>query len=74
MDKSIFDRLDYRISSMSDADWNSMDNQIAFADEKAQTIWHIVNYLALGVGTMNALLLLTDICEQNFDVPIRGGK
>jgi len=68
MDRSIFDCMDNRISSMSDADWNSMDNQIAFADDKAQTIWHIVNYLGLGVDTMNALLLLTDICEQNFEV------
>jgi len=68
MDRSIFDCMDNRISSMSDADWNSMDNQIAFADDKAKTIWHIVNYLGLGVDTMNALLLLTDICEQNFEV------
>jgi len=68
MDGSIFDRMDNRISSISDADWNSMDNQIAFADDKAQTFWHIVNYLALNVDTMNAFLLLTDICEQNFGV------
>jgi len=68
MNRSTFDRMDYRISSMSDPDWNSMDNQIAFADDKAQTVWHIVNYLALGVDTMSAFLLLTDICEQNFEV------
>jgi hypothetical protein len=70
MDRSIFDRMDNRISSMSDADWNSMDNQIAFADDVTQTIWHIVNYLALSVDTMSALLLLTDICEQNFEVSL----
>jgi len=70
MNRSIFDCMDNRISSMSDADWNSMDNQIAFADDKAQTIWHIVNYLGLGVDTMNALLLLTDICEQNFEASL----
>ena len=68
MKRSIFDRMDYRINSISDMDWNSMDNQIAFADDKAQTIWHIINYLALNVDTMNAFLLLTNICEQNFEV------
>ena len=70
MKRLIFDRMDNRINSMSDMDWNSMDNQIAFADDKAQTIWHIVNYLGLDIDTMSALLLLTDICEQNFGVPL----